>query len=371
MSDVGGSNIGGYLSWLSERQAITPNSFVVHIWGQWSSDHDDYWRHNTGESRPRSITVYLFTDWLLTTSHGSVTVNLPLPCQSLVTLARALWLLVHLCQQLLQYPCVHFTHVFSTRYRRTNVRVGSRFETNEKCQTSLSHVHPPSVHRSGSTLVAEQLWVKRRPCQAACVSEWTTGLRGVGIHERWGNVVWRNVERLALENPRSLEFLDFIDPSSVLMDVAQLGTTFSLVYPGFATVEFALWHSLEFACWHHEQWSTAVWWRTERSNSFIWRNRSDSTTGRFLSLCPTETPNGVENLLDHLRTHFEPIEVFRRGGRIVDDFVCDFERQPGEEIRQGLRDEIQHFVETLRGSDWTSESFDQDTRARTCNEHPE
>ena len=46
-----------------------------------------------------------------------------------------------------------------------------------------------------------------------------------------------------------------------------------------------------------------------------------------------ETPTGVENLLDHLRTHFEPIEVFRRG-RIVDDFVYDFERQPGEEIRE-------------------------------------
>ena len=37
-----------------------------------------------------------------------------------------------------------------------------------------------------------------------------------------------------------------------------------------------------------------------------------------------ETPNGVENLLDHLRTRFEPIEVFRRGGRIVDDFVLRF-----------------------------------------------
>ena len=45
-----------------------------------------------------------------------------------------------------------------------------------------------------------------------------------------------------------------------------------------------------------------------------------------------ETPNCVENLLDHLRTHSGPIEVFRRG-RIVDDFVYDFERQPGEEIR--------------------------------------
>ena len=46
------------------------------------------------------------------------------------------------------------------------------------------------------------------------------------------------------------------------------------------------------------------------------------------------TPNCVENLLDHLRIHFESIEVFRRG-RVVDDFVC--ERQPGEEIKP-LRD---------------------------------
>ena len=45
-----------------------------------------------------------------------------------------------------------------------------------------------------------------------------------------------------------------------------------------------------------------------------------------------ETPNGVENLLHHWRTHFEPIEVFRRG-RIVDDFVYDWDRQPDEEIR--------------------------------------
>ena len=45
-----------------------------------------------------------------------------------------------------------------------------------------------------------------------------------------------------------------------------------------------------------------------------------------------DTPNGVEDLLDPLRTHFELIEVFRRGG-IVDDFVCDFERLSGEEIR--------------------------------------
>ena len=46
-----------------------------------------------------------------------------------------------------------------------------------------------------------------------------------------------------------------------------------------------------------------------------------------------ETPDGVENLLHHLRLHFEPTEVFRQG-RVVDDFVCDFERQPGEEIKE-------------------------------------
>ena len=45
-----------------------------------------------------------------------------------------------------------------------------------------------------------------------------------------------------------------------------------------------------------------------------------------------ETPDGVENLLDHLRTHVGTIEVVRRG-RIVDDLVFDFERQPSEEIR--------------------------------------
>ena len=58
--------------------------------------------------------------------------------------------------------------------------------------------------------------------------------------------------------------------------------------------------------------------------------------GRAFDLCEgiqdLETPNGVENLIDHLRTHLEPIEVFRRG-RIVDDFVYGFERQPGEDIR--------------------------------------
>ena len=38
------------------------------------------------------------------------------------------------------------------------------------------------------------------------------------------------LERLVLEDPRSLEFLESIDTSSVLMDVA-LGTSFPLVKP--------------------------------------------------------------------------------------------------------------------------------------------
>ena len=43
-----------------------------------------------------------------------------------------------LCRQVSQYPCV-------------DTWTNSSFGTNEKCQTSSSHVHPPSVHRSGST----------------------------------------------------------------------------------------------------------------------------------------------------------------------------------------------------------------------------
>ena len=53
---------------------------------------------------------------------------------------------------------------------------------------SVRHHHRMSILRLCIALVqkfvAEQLRVKRRPCQAACVSEQTTGLREVGIHER-------------------------------------------------------------------------------------------------------------------------------------------------------------------------------------------
>ena len=68
----------------------------------------------------------------------------------------------------------------------------------------------------------------------------------------------------------------------------------------------------------------------------------------------TWKPNGIENLLDHLRTHLEQILKYL-GEEGLDDFVYDFERQPGEEIRDY---EIQHIVETLQGSGCTSDSSD-------------
>ena len=59
--------------------------------------------------------------------------------------------------------------------------------------------------------------------------------------------------------------------------------------------------------------------------------------GHAFDLCEgiqdLETPNGVENSLDHLRMYSEPIDVSRQGG-VVDDFVGDFERQLGEESRR-------------------------------------
>ena len=59
--------------------------------------------------------------------------------------------------------------------------------------------------------------------------------------------------------------------------------------------------------------------------------------GRAFDACEgiqdLETPDGVEDLLDHLRVHFKPVEMFRRG-RVVDDVVCNFDRPSGEEIKK-------------------------------------
>ena len=40
----------------------------------------------------------------------------------------------------LQSPCVHFTHIFSTRDRCTHALLGSSFAMIKKCQTPSSHV---------------------------------------------------------------------------------------------------------------------------------------------------------------------------------------------------------------------------------------
>ena len=70
-------------------------------------------------------------------------------------------LLASLCRQLLRYPCVHFTHFFGTRDRSTNARDGSRVGMNEKCQASSLHVHPLSVHRSGSSKRMQDRWCRK------------------------------------------------------------------------------------------------------------------------------------------------------------------------------------------------------------------
>ena len=49
----------------------------------------------------------------------------------------------------LQSPCIHHTHIFSTRDRCTHALRGSSFAMIKKCQTPPSHVHPSSVRRSG------------------------------------------------------------------------------------------------------------------------------------------------------------------------------------------------------------------------------
>ena len=65
-------------------------------------------------------------------------------------------------ESVLQSPCVHFTHLLSTRDRCTHALRGSSFAMIEKCQTLSSHVHPPSVRRSGLTGTISCAWNGRR-----------------------------------------------------------------------------------------------------------------------------------------------------------------------------------------------------------------
>ena len=73
-------------------------------------------------------------------------------------------ILVSACvSTVLQSPCVHFTHLFSIRDKCTHALRGSSFATIEKCQTSSSHAHPPSVRRSGlpSTVRTRKLYYQK------------------------------------------------------------------------------------------------------------------------------------------------------------------------------------------------------------------
>ena len=75
----------------------------------------------------------------------------------------------------------------------------------------------------GSTLVAEYLFVKRRPCQAAC-----TGLREVGFREgtwsdgTWNDWRWRAPDRWSSSSSSAPQ------AGTVLVDEAQLGTALSI-----------------------------------------------------------------------------------------------------------------------------------------------
>ena len=157
------------------------------------------------------------------------------------------------------------------------------------------------------------------------------------------------MERLALENPRSLEFLEFIDTSRILMDVSQLGTTTSGIRPVDTTSSdprqygdgrgevIPSFDGADFIRYERRGSSFCVQYTsdpTQREGLVnFWSDWKDVHSIHVKKSRTWETSTGVENLLDHLRTHFEPTVVVRRG-RIVDDFVYDFERQPGEEVEE-------------------------------------
>ena len=65
-------------------------------------------------------------------------------------------MLARICRQL---SCVSLSVPLSETAQSCDIHAlrGSSSGTNEKCQTSSSHVHPPSGHRSGLSLVVELL----------------------------------------------------------------------------------------------------------------------------------------------------------------------------------------------------------------------
>ena len=217
-------------------------------------------------------------------------------------------------------PCRQcFLHMrFEARtYQR--IRVGSSSGMNEKCQTSSSHVHTPSVHCSGSILVAEQLGAKERHCLAACVSE-QTGVRRVHRHLKLvhsthgrgtnGNDIIFGRTRVGHSGMCPLTPRAMIHGSMVTDGVN--------VIPSFDGTDFT-------QC---ERRVLLIVSSTRAAPERRAGNLLKLLEGRALDSCEgiqdLETSNGVENLLDDLVAHFEPIEVFRRGS-IAGDLIYDFE----------------------------------------------
>ena len=222
--------------------------------------------------------------------------------------------------------------------------------------------------------------MKRRPCQAACASERTTGLREVRIHERWElgmkergttgaegpqiagvprvhrhqagtqySWTWHNWERHSpWSNQGSPQWNSPVDTTN--NDPRQYGDGGGEVIPSFDGTDFRQYERRVRLFVSHTRLAPE-----RRAGKLLER-----LEGRAFDLCEgiqdLETPEGVENLLDHLRTHFEPIEVSTRKDcrRLRLRF-----RASARCGNQGLRHE--HFVETLQGSGWTSESLDEGT----------
>ena len=209
---------------------------------------------------------------------------------------------------------------------------------NEKCQTSSLHVHPPSVHRSLLTLVAELLeeaTLSGRLCERKDVR--TEGWYGGGV------------ERLALEDPGSLEFLKI--HRTIRLDGRGTGNIIPLGQKsGIRPFGDPRQHGDGRGEWIPSSDGTDFRQKRRRVRLFVSRTRVaperragkllERLEGHAFDLCEGiqdwETPQGVENLLDHLRRYFEPIDVSRQGG-VLDDFVVDFERQLGEVVEYAPR----------------------------------
>ena len=186
------------------------------------------------------------------------------------------------------------------------------------------------------------------------MSEKTSGLREVGIHDyrgrwydgAWNDWCWKTPDRwssLSASNPQAgwtwywehhspwsnqwnspvdTQWNSTVDTTS--SDPRQCGDERDEVIPSFDGTDF-------------RQFETRVRLSCVPYTSGSRETGYEAFEGRAFDLCEEiqdlETPKGVQNLLDYLRVHFEPIDVSRQG-KVEDDFVVGLERQPGEEVEE-------------------------------------